>query len=158
MLTVELSGAEQTRALGRAMGRLVPGGAVLTLSGALGAGKTTLVQGLAEGLGIPGAAGVRSPSFAIVRIHDQGRLPLVHVDLYRLGDVDELFDLGLEEWLDGRAILAVEWAERFTDGLPRATVHITLRYLDGGGRRALIDAHGDGGWLDEAVAGLEDAR
>jgi len=89
-------------------------------------GKTVFVQGLAKGLGIPGETEVTSPSFALIHEHPGGRLPLFHVDLYRLDRLIDLEDLGLEEILDGRAVVAVEWGEK----LPASYLndHVTLRF------------------------------
>jgi tRNA threonylcarbamoyladenosine biosynthesis protein TsaE len=83
---------------------------MLLLVGELGTGKTTFVRGLASGLGISG--GVRSPSFQIVRTHDGGRYPLVHIDLYRLGSANEVLDLGIEELIAPPAVSAIEWGEK----------------------------------------------
>ncbi len=143
-LTVLLDDAEDTDRLGQALGRLATPGTVLRLRGPLGAGKTTLVQGVARGLGIDDARGVRSPSFALVRVHDEGRLPLVHVDLYRLDDPDELLELGLEEWLDGEALVAVEWFERFPAAFGDGGVEVSLRYRDDDdGRDAALEGVGE---------------
>ena len=138
-LTLHLSSADETFRLGQAVGQGLQRGALVRLRGPLGAGKTCWVQGLARGLGIPDDAGVRSPSFALVRIHDQGRLPLVHVDLYRLGDPDELYDLGLEEWIGDQAVVAIEWSERCEDDLPPGELIVDLQYHDDGGRTASIE-------------------
>lgn len=106
----------ETRAIGaRLSGRLQPG-AVLLLSGDLGAGKTAFVKGLAEGLGIDPAE-VTSPTFTLVHEYRQGRLPLVHVDLYRLDRAD-LDELGMDTDLAERGVLAIEWAERLSRALP----------------------------------------
>ncbi len=148
-LTLDLPGPADTRWLGRTLGEIAEAGTVVRLLGPLGAGKTALVQGLALGLGLGEDAGVRSPSFALVRTHEGGRLPLVHVDLYRLGDPDELADLGLDEVLAGPAVTAVEWADRFDDALPPGGWEIHLDYTDDGSRRAVLD--GDAGML-RAVA------
>ena len=92
------------------LGALLRPGEMLLLVGELGTGKTTFVRGLASGLGIPDR--VRSPSFQIVRTHDGGRFPLVHVDLYRLGSANEVLDLGLEELIAPPAVAAIEWGEK----------------------------------------------
>jgi tRNA threonylcarbamoyladenosine biosynthesis protein TsaE len=130
-LILSLPDPAATEALGRTLGRTVPPGTVLLLRGPLGAGKTSLVQGVARGLGIPDSAGVRSPSYALMRVHEEGRMPLVHVDLYRLEDPDELSELGLEEWFDGDALIAVEWVDRFDDAFTDQGIEIELRYRDG---------------------------
>jgi len=115
---------EQTRRLGRALAaRLCPGD-LICLRGALGAGKTTLIQGLAEGLGV--RDWVTSPSFTIVHQHE-GRVPLYHLDLYRLGPGD-LREIGIEEILAGRAVVAVEWAERLPEDLWDDALEIDMRF------------------------------
>ena len=142
-LTLELPDADATFELGRALGRVVPPGTVLLLRGPLGAGKTCLVQGVARGLGLPDSAGVRSPSYALMRVHEEGRMPLVHVDLYRLEDPDELAELGLEEWFDGDALIAVEWVDRFADAFTDQGIEIELCYRDGGSGRDITLAGTD---------------
>ncbi len=141
-LILDLRGPEDTRRLGQLLGELAGPGTLIRLLGPLGAGKTALVQGLASGLGLGDEAGVRSPSFALIRTHPGGRLPLVHVDLYRLGDPDELVDLGLDEHLSGEAVTAVEWADRFEGVLPRdGAWEIQLDYTESGGR--VVEIRGD---------------
>ena len=102
--------------------RLRPG-MVLALHGDLGAGKTCFVQGLARALGVRGP--VSSPTFTLINEH-HGRLPLYHIDLYRVNSPEEAFGLGLDEYLHGRGVTAVEWAERVADLLPASTVHIHI--------------------------------
>lgn len=141
-LTLDLRGPEDTRQLGKLLGEIAAPGTLIRLLGPLGAGKTCLVQSLALGLGLGEDAGVRSPSFALVRVHLGGRLPLVHVDLYRLGEPDELVDLGLDEHMAGDAVTAVEWADRFEGVLPRdGAWEIRLDYTQSGGR--IAEVHGD---------------
>ncbi|MHB1399678.1 MAG: tRNA (adenosine(37)-N6)-threonylcarbamoyltransferase complex ATPase subunit type 1 TsaE [Trichloromonadaceae bacterium] len=104
--------AAATRALGRLLGGLLREPLLIRLCGDLGAGKTCLTQGLAEGLGVPAEEPVTSPSYTLLNQY-QGRLPLNHFDLYRLQQEDDLIDLGFEETLDGPAITVIEWADRF---------------------------------------------
>ncbi|HSV74106.1 MAG TPA: tRNA (adenosine(37)-N6)-threonylcarbamoyltransferase complex ATPase subunit type 1 TsaE [Chthonomonadales bacterium] len=103
------NGESDTRALGQRIATRCRGGEVLLLIGDLGAGKTVFVQGLAEGLG---ATGITSPTFTLLHIHRDGRLPLVHADLYRLSGPAEVADLGIEDVAVGAAVLAVEWPDR----------------------------------------------
>ncbi len=98
-------------------------GSVLALHGELGAGKTCLVQGLARALGITRAVG--SPTFTLINEYP-GPLPLYHIDLYRISGPDEALALGLDEYLLGAGIVAIEWAERVAPLLPPATIHIQL--------------------------------
>ena len=123
---------ETTRALGRLLARELPTGAILLLSGPLGAGKTSLVQGLAEGLGISEA--ITSPTFALAQHYPQGEPQLVHLDLYRLeqpASADELFLQEEEEARAAGALMAVEWPERLGLDLPEAW-QLKLRHQDEG--------------------------
>jgi tRNA threonylcarbamoyladenosine biosynthesis protein TsaE len=106
-----------TFALGEAWGLVVQGGTVIGLRGDLGAGKTQLVKGLARGLGI--ATRVLSPTFALVNVYAQGRLPLYHLDLYRLDTAEQILAAGLEEYLSPNGITVIEWAERWFGEKPR---------------------------------------
>lgn len=124
-LFVKLPTAPATRRLGVALGKLVQPGDVLTLDGQLGAGKTTLVQGVAQGLGVAREAPVGSPTFNLVSEY-RGRLKLVHADLYRLNSAAELDDLGLWEAAEEGAVLCIEWASRFPGRLPDDPLEILL--------------------------------
>ena len=104
----------ETAALGEAWGRAARRGLVIALSGDLGAGKTQLVKGLARGLGI--TSKVHSPTFTIVNIYSGGRLPLFHLDLYRLETCEQILSAGLEEYLQPDGVAVIEWAERLEDG------------------------------------------
>lgn len=124
-LVLELPRAEDTRALGRRLGALLRAGDLLVLTGDLGAGKTTLTQGLAEGLGVRGP--VTSPTFVIARVHPSlGDGPaLVHVDAYRLGDGAELDDLDLDESL-AASVTVVEWGAGMAEQLAEDRLELTL--------------------------------
>lgn len=117
--------AEETRALGRAMAGFLEPGDTLVLTGDLGAGKTQLTKGIAEGLGITDE--VTSPTFALELVHEGGRLALYHFDLYRLHDADELGEAGLWDVLGGDGVCVIEWGEQFSDeiGPERVDVYIT---------------------------------
>ena len=129
---------EDTHALGVALGRAMFPGSVLALVGDLGAGKTALVQGLAEGLGATGR--VQSPTFTLVQPHPDGRLPLWHADWYRLRDAGEAGALGLFE-LGEEGVVAVEWADRFPELLPDDHLRVVL-HDHGAGRLAEVTAAG----------------
>jgi len=103
----------ETEALGEQWGREVQSGLVLGLSGDLGAGKTQLVRGLARGLGI--SERVHSPTFALINVYSGGRLPLFHIDLYRLDTPEQIAGAGLEEYLTPTGVTVIEWAERISD-------------------------------------------
>ena len=118
----------ETRAIGAALAPSLMPGAVILLSGDLGAGKTAFVRGLAEGLGLD-PDDVTSPTFTLVHEYRGGRLPLIHVDLYRL-DRAELDEIGLDQDLAAHGVIAVEWAERLTRGIVDA---VAVRIADRGG-------------------------
>jgi tRNA threonylcarbamoyladenosine biosynthesis protein TsaE len=111
----ETSSPDETRSLGRALGRIVEPGLVVALTGELGSGKTVLVQGIALGLGFDGY--VSSPSFVIVNEYEAS-VPVYHIDLYRTGGDDPLAGLGYREFFWGEGVALVEWAERAVDFLP----------------------------------------
>jgi tRNA threonylcarbamoyladenosine biosynthesis protein TsaE len=117
----------ETAAAGRDLARTLDAGAVVLLSGDLGAGKTAFVRGLAEGLGAD-PADVSSPTFTLVQEYRRGRLPLFHADLYRLDDPREVEDLGLDE-IAAAGVLAIEWAEKLPATPPRA---VRVRIDDAG--------------------------
>jgi tRNA threonylcarbamoyladenosine biosynthesis protein TsaE len=130
---------EQTKKLGRQLGELArPGDAVL-LIGSLGAGKTCLTQGIARGLGV--ADYTASPSFVLMREYE-GRLPLYHIDLYRLERVEEVADLGLDDYLYGEGICVVEWADRALNLMPPEHMFIELTYLSPRRRSLYLDPRG----------------
>lgn len=130
----------QTTELARLAGKLAKPGTVLVLAGPLGAGKTSFVQGLAKGLGIPDV--VNSPTYTIVKEY-RGRLPLYHFDLYRLEDPDELWDLGLEEYFASGGVCALEWGERAAEMLPREHLHIRLELMGEFQRALFLRASGE---------------
>lgn len=135
--SIALPDEAATRALGQRLGRQLEPGDVLLLEGDLGAGKTTLVQGLAAGLGI--AEPAVSPTFAL--LHElAGPVPLRHLDLYRLSPGD-LVHLGAEEWFEPDAVVAIEWADRLGPYRPREFLEIALE-TEGQGRRARFVAVG----------------
>lgn len=128
-----LDDAQATRTLGQQIADLAYPGLVLALQGELGAGKTTLAQGVGAGLGVTDS--VRSPTFIIMALYD-GRLPMAHADLYRLGDESELTELGLEEHLD-LGVTLIEWSERFPELLPEDHLQVLLED-EGEGRCAAL--------------------
>jgi tRNA threonylcarbamoyladenosine biosynthesis protein TsaE len=134
---------EETRILGELFGVLAEAGLVVLLSGELGAGKTCFAQGVARGLGVPSGAPVTSPSYSLMNIH-QGRIPFYHFDLYRLSRVDDLTELGYDEFAEGDGLTLVEWADRMTDALS-ASVTVCIEPMAGQQRRFRFDARDDRG-------------
>src|SRR5205823_505658 len=120
--------AEGTRALGRAVGEALRPGDVVALSGDLGAGKTAFVQGAAQGLGVSGP--VVSPTFTLVREY-AGRVPVVHVDVYRLDRLQDVLDLGLEDYLDGGSVVFIEWGDVIQGLLPESWLGVWLSMDEG---------------------------
>ncbi len=123
-MTITTRSAAETRALGeRIAGRLRPGD-VLLLEGDLGAGKSELTRGIARGLGVTET--VTSPSFTILNVYESGRCPLYHFDWYRLESAEELYELGMDEYLGGDGIAVVEWPQMCPDAVPENAVRIRL--------------------------------
>lgn len=135
-----LSSPAQTDAIGRAIGRILNGGDVLALVGELGAGKTSVIRGIAAGLGVsPGE--VSSPTFVLAHEY-QGRLPLFHLDLYRLAEESDVEERGLSSYFSVGGVTAVEWADRFPSLLPPDHLRIHLEYRARGGRLVHLSATG----------------
>jgi tRNA threonylcarbamoyladenosine biosynthesis protein TsaE len=130
---------EGTERRGFSLASLFRAGDVIALYGELGAGKTCLVRGLAKGLGVENGM-VSSPSFSLINEYP-GTIPLFHMDCYRLSQVEELYELGLEEYFDGPGISIIEWAERIKD-LPEERLEILITILDESRRRIRINGYG----------------
>ena len=120
----ETNSAEETFELGRKLGEQALAGQVYTLSGDLGAGKTVFTQGFAKGLGIEEA--VNSPTFTIVQIYDGGRLPFYHFDVYRIGDIEEMEEIGYEDCFYGQGVSMVEWAELIQELIPEHAIPVLI--------------------------------
>ncbi len=122
-----LSSIEASQAFGESWAKELTGGEIFALHGVLGAGKTQLVKGLARGLGFEGD--VTSPTFTIIHEYRGGRLPLYHIDLYRIGSEKEAVDLGLEEFLPGDGVTVIEWPDRIPSLLPPETRQWELKVV-----------------------------
>lgn len=141
-------GVDETRAAGAALAGVLAAGDLVVLAGELGSGKTAFAQGVGRGLDV--SAPVVSPSFVIVREYE-GRVPLVHVDVYRLERFQELFDLGFEEVLGPDRVTVVEWGDRVTPVLPADRLEVRLGFGDDPGHRVLdVEARGNG-WARRRV-------
>lgn len=115
---------EDTFAVGERIGREAKPGTLCTLTGDLGVGKTVLTQGIAKGLGIKEY--VNSPTFTIVQVYESGRLPLYHLDVYRIGDIEEMDEIGYEDYFYGDGLCIVEWADLIGELIPKEHMQITI--------------------------------
>jgi tRNA threonylcarbamoyladenosine biosynthesis protein TsaE len=139
-LAMKTRSAEETRRLAVALAPTLVPGDVIVLAGDLGAGKTTFVQGLAVGLGI--VEKVTSPTFILMKEYLGGRFPLMHMDIYRLGRVQEVIDLGYDEFLDPSYVVAVEWGDMVEPLLPQEHLKVELRHEGGDERTVTLTAKG----------------
>lgn len=114
----------ETRALGESLGRAAEPGTVYTLTGDLGVGKTVFTQGFARGLGV--TEHVNSPTFTIVQEYGDGRLPFYHFDVYRIGDIEEMDEIGYEDYFYGDGVCLIEWAELIEELLPKKRTKILI--------------------------------
>lgn len=124
ILTIETNSEKETYSLGYRMGQKAQRGQVFTLVGDLGTGKTVFTKGVAAGLGIEEP--VSSPTFTIVQIYEEGRLPFYHFDVYRIGDIEEMDEIGYEDYFFGNGLCIVEWAERIKELIPAEAKQITI--------------------------------
>ncbi len=122
--TIETYSAEETAELGRRMGLEAKPGEVYTLVGDLGVGKTVFTQGIALGLGITDA--ISSPTFTIVQVYEEGRMPFYHFDVYRIGDIEEMDEIGYEDYFYGEGLTMIEWANLIEEILPEKRKEITI--------------------------------
>jgi tRNA threonylcarbamoyladenosine biosynthesis protein TsaE len=151
MLKLISNSAEDTHNIGKKLGRLLRKGSIICLSGDLGAGKTALTQGIAKGMGVEEY--VTSPTYTIINEY-QGRIPLYHFDVYRLNDVEEMYELGYEEYFFGDGAVVVEWADIVRDIVPADRLWITILHTkDENSREIILEPTGEA--YDEIVKGLE---
>lgn len=123
-MVTETRSPEETYELGRKIGLQARAGQVYTLTGDLGVGKTVFTQGVAAGLGI--TEPVSSPTFTIVQVYEEGRLPFYHFDVYRIGDIEEMEEIGYDDYFFGKGICLIEWAELIEEILPNDRISITI--------------------------------
>lgn len=123
-MRIETFNEAETFALGKKIGEKAIAGQVYTLTGDLGVGKTVFTQGLARGLGIEEP--VNSPTFTIVQVYEEGRLPFYHFDVYRIGDIEEMEEIGYEDYFYGEGVCLIEWANLIEELLPDQVISITI--------------------------------
>lgn len=121
---IETNAEQETFALGERIGQVVLPGTVITLQGDLGVGKTIFTKGVAKGLDI--REPVTSPTFTIVQIYEEGRLPFYHFDVYRIGDIEEMEEIGYEDCFYGEGVSLVEWANLIEELIPVDAIRITI--------------------------------
>jgi tRNA threonylcarbamoyladenosine biosynthesis protein TsaE len=135
--------ADETHAVGKTVGEWIEEKTVIALTGDLGAGKTVWVQGLARGLGVPEDDYVTSPTYTLINEYP-GRIPLFHIDLYRLDDTVDIEEIGLMDILHGDGIVAIEWADRLRPYLPPERLDVRLTIEDDSVRKIGLSAYGQG--------------
>jgi tRNA threonylcarbamoyladenosine biosynthesis protein TsaE len=123
-IIIETNSPKETFEVGRKLGEKAAPGDIFTLDGDLGVGKTVFTQGVAAGLGI--GEHVNSPTFTIVQVYDTGRIPFYHFDVYRIGDVEEMDEIGYEDYFYGQGMCIIEWAELIEELIPDTARHITI--------------------------------
>lgn len=137
--------AGQTLELGNAIGRLLKGGMAIALEGELGAGKTTFVQGVAKGLNVPDNYYITSPTYNIINEYPAGEITLCHLDLYRLGSVDELEYIGFDDLIDDRHVIIVEWPGLLADMSFKFDLDINFTFDEKYNRIISVSASGQPG-------------
>jgi tRNA threonylcarbamoyladenosine biosynthesis protein TsaE len=123
-MQIETNSANETYLLGKRMGQLVESGDVFSIVGDLGVGKTVFTQGFAKGLNIEEP--INSPTFTIVQIYEEGRIPLYHFDVYRIGDIEEMDEIGYEDYFYGKGVCLIEWANLIEEILPKNIKEIII--------------------------------
>jgi tRNA threonylcarbamoyladenosine biosynthesis protein TsaE len=141
MYFLELSSLEETRALGMVLGKIAEPADIITLEGPLGAGKTALTQAIGWGLGIDPKTYITSPTFSLLQEY-QGRLPLYHMDLYRLAGEEDIENLGFVEYIYGEGLTVIEWPERLGTLMPSERLHVHLLITGETSRSAQLTTHG----------------
>jgi len=138
---VKLASLAETLKFGRHLGRQARPGHVFTLTGDLGAGKTTLTQAIGQGLEVPGTCYITSPTFSLLHEYP-GRIPLYHMDLYRLAGEEEMEELGFEDYIYGEGLTVIEWPDRLGTLMPEDRLDIELSIVSETAREVILTAYG----------------
>ena len=120
----ETNSEKETFELGKNLGEQAKAGQIFCLNGDLGVGKTVFTQGFAKGLGIE--ENVNSPTFTIIQVYDEGRIPLYHFDVYRIGDPEEMYEIGYEEYFFGEGVCLIEWSKLIEELIPEEAINIEI--------------------------------
>ena len=142
--------AAETRALGAKLAQFLRPGDVVLLEGDMGAGKSEFARGVARGLGVSGP--VPSPSFTILNVYDEGRLPLYHFDWYRVEDAQEIREMGMDEQLGGDGVALIEWSQRAAEILPETCLRVVIRPIDEETREIELIPQGGFPFREEEIA------
>lgn len=151
MLEIKLNGLKETKEFGIRLGKLLKSGDILCLNGDLGAGKTTLTKSIGLGLGVEDY--ITSPTFALINEYE-GRIPVYHFDVYRLDNVEELYDLGFDEYFYGSGVSIIEWGDRIEKLLPRERIVLDIE-KPGDINQRIVKVSGRGQRYKEVVKELE---
>ena len=120
----ETNSEKETFELGKSLGEKAKAGQIFCLNGDLGVGKTVFTQGFARGLGIE--ENVNSPTFTIIQVYDEGRIPLYHFDVYRIGDPEEMYEIGYEEYFFGEGVCLIEWSKLIEELIPEEAINVEI--------------------------------
>lgn len=147
-MIIETNTPQETFCVGKKIGENARPGQIYTLTGDLGVGKTVFTQGVAAGLGI--TEPISSPTFTIIQEYETGRLPLYHFDVYRIGDIEEMEEIGYDDYFFGNGVCMIEWAELIEELIPENSIHVTIeKDLERGFDYRRITITGLEGWENE---------
>ncbi len=136
MAVIETHGEKETAEYAASFAGELKSGAFVALRGGLGAGKTAFTRGIAQGLGVKEP--VVSPTFTLLRVYESGRLPLYHFDVYRIGDAEELAEIGFSEYADAQGVCVCEWADLIEEELPEERIDIVIERVDDDTRKIVV--------------------
>lgn len=140
-IVIETNSPEESQKVAFVIGENIPKNTIITLYGDLGSGKTTFVQGLAKGLKVPEDYYVTSPTYSIINEYP-GKHPFYHMDLYRISDIEELYEIGFEEILENEGVIAIEWPERLPDDFFKSFIKISIDLNHGEQRKISVFTYG----------------